>query len=456
VVAGELRQRSENRQTAWYEQRIQRGFIAASGERIAGRTAQVSPDGSDVWVRRYPAGSFAAHVLGYDTPGTARAGVERAMNDSLTGSTRDLGAISGLLDGDDAAIGDDVTLTIQPKTQRAAEEALKRSGAPGGAVVVVDTRTGAVIAMASTPTFAPADVQRDFDAVAAREGSLLNRATQARYPPGSTFKILTAAAAIERGVEPDRTFSGGSEFRTPGGAIRNFGGASFGQHDFTTAFAKSINTSFAELGVELGDQVLREQMERFGFFEQPPLTGLPADEVRASGILQRNGTTLDRTGPIDEARTAIGQDRLAVTPLQMALVAAGIANNGAVPRPSLIAKVTTPGGRVVEQLRPRRWKQAVAPETAREVGTMMEQVVADGSGIGAAIEGVRVAGKTGTAEAPSGNVTWFVGYAPASAPRYAIAVALEGQPDGVTGGGVAAPIAREVLATLLSGSGGDA
>lgn len=453
VVAGELRQKDENNQTAYYEQRVQRGFIGTSdGVRLAGRSAQVGANGDTIWTRRYPQGSLAAHVLGYDTRGHSRAGVERALNDVLTGSTRDLGAVVGLLDGDEQAIGDDVTLTINARAQRIAEEALAATGAPG-AVVAIEPDTGRVLTMASYPTFAPAAVVEDFDAVAGREGALFNRATQAAYPPGSTFKVLTAAAALENDIAtPDRVFPGGCTFATPGPDLQNYGGGCPGSHTLTEALTRSHNVTFAQLGVELGDNAIREQMRAFGFFEKPPLEGLPGSEVRASGMSDANGRPLDDEVGFDEARTAIGQDKLTVTPLQMALVTAGIANGGRVPKPTLVDRVTRPGedGRVVSRARPEVWKTAISAGTASALTDMMEDVVTEGSGQQARIDGVQVAGKTGTAEASDNtNLTWFIAFAPADSPEVAVAVAIEGQSQGVTGGAVSAPIARRVMEALL-------
>ncbi len=449
VVAGELKQKDQNNQTAYYEQRVQRGFIETrDGVRVAGRISKTGVNGDTIYTRRYPQGSLAAHVLGYDTRGHSRAGVERAMNDALTASSRDLGAVVGLLDGDEAAIGDDVRLTIDAGAQRIAEQALQGKK---GAVVAIEPATGRVLVMASAPTFAPADVVRDFSAVEGNPSmSLFNRATQAAYPPGSTFKVLVAAAALEDGTAtPDTTFAGGCEFRTPGGPIKNFGGSCNGTHDLTTALTRSINTTFAELGAKLGDARLREQMASFGFFEKPPLHGVPADEVRASGLTGTDGTPLSEDAPFDEARTAIGQDKLTVSPLQMALVAAGIGNGGVVPEPTLIERVTTARGRTVQQREREVWRTAISPEVAQQLVDMMKDVVTEGSGQQAKIAGVEVAGKTGTADTPSGNITWFIAFAPADAPKVAIAVALEGQSSGQTGGAVSAPIARDVMAELL-------
>jgi peptidoglycan glycosyltransferase len=291
---------------------------------------------------------------------------------------------------------------------------------------------------------------RDY-ASAAKGSSLFNRATQGAYPPGSTFKVITASAALENGIAtPDTTFDVGCEFRTPGGPIKNFGGACYGTTDLTTALTKSMNVVFADLGAQLGDSKLREQMAAFGFFEKPPVDGLPFSEIRASGLTGDNGKPLPEATGFDESRTAIGQDRLTVSPLQMALVAAGIGNGGRVPEPRLIEQVTRAnGGRVESRLEPELWKTAISPETASQLTEMMKNVVKEGSGTQAAISGIEVAGKTGTADAPGGNITWFIAFAPADDPKVAVAVAVEGQPEGQTGGVISAPIARRIMEALL-------
>jgi peptidoglycan glycosyltransferase len=448
LVAGELRQKDSNQQNAYYEQRIERGFISTrDGVRLAGRVGSKGVNGDTIWMRRYPKGQLAAHVVGYDTRGHSRAGVEQAMNADLTGSKRDLGAVVGLLDGDETVVGDDVKLTIDSAAQAEAERQLDGLT---GAIVALEPATGRVLTMASSPTFAPQEAITDFAGIQKRATSLFNRATQARYAPGSTFKLVTAAAALQNGVKPTRQFQ-----REPGcryRRIQNFGGSCYGTHDFTFALTNSVNTSFARLGSELGADKLREQMEGFGFFETPDVTGLPGDELRASGLSDTDGSPLELDNAVDTARVAIGQERLTVTPLQMALVTAAIANDGQLVKPSVIEQVTRPtGGGVVSSFETRPWKQAMTATHARELGRMMTNVVKEGSGTAAALRGIEVAGKTGTADYDGRNLVWFVAYAPVRDPKVAIVVAIEGQSAGQTGGVIAAPKARAVLQRLLEG-----
>jgi len=449
IVAGELKQKDNNNQTAYYDQRVQRGFIETKdGFRVAGRGATKGSNGDTIWTRRYPRGTFLAHVIGYDTRGRSRAGVERAMNDALTGSTRDLGAVVGLLDGDEQAIGDDVRLTIDSDAQKIAEQQL---GNQRGAVVALEPKTGRVLVMASAPTYTPADIENNYGAVKDRRDSpLFNRATQAGYAPGSTFKLVTAAAALENGVAPDRRFKGGTSYATPGQDVKNFAGEiAPANHTFTEALTNSYNTTFAELGDELGANGLREQMDKFGFYSTPPLRGMPGRELRASGLSGPDGKPLPEATPVDAARVAIGQERLTVSPLQMALVTAGIANDGIVMKPSLIERVSRPKGGEVQGLDTEEWKRAMSAANARVLGRMMGNVVDEGTGQAARIQGIDVAGKTGTADFGGKNLVWFVAFAPANDPKVAIAVAIEDQPSGVSGGVVAAPIAKQVLEALL-------
>ncbi|MBC7462599.1 MAG: penicillin-binding protein 2 [Thermoleophilia bacterium] len=443
VVAGELKQKDSNQQSAYYEQRIARGFISTSdGVRLATRRATAGANGETVYTRAYPQGNLAAHVLGYDTRGNARAGVEKALNTELTGSDRNLGAVVGLLDGSDQVVGDNVQLTIDAAAQRVAQEQL--SGLTG-AIVALEPATGRVLVSASSPTFTSQEAITDFAGIQKRDASLFNRATQSGYAPGSTFKLVTTAAALANGRTPDTKFPRTTEYRN----IKNFDREVAPAGTLSDALTNSYNTVFAKLGNDLGAERLRTQMEQFGFFETPPLVGLPNDELRASGLSDTDGSPLELNDDVDTARVAIGQERLTVTPLQMAMVAAAIGNDGKLVKPSLVEQVTRANGGQVRGFEVRDWKQSMTPAHARQLQRMMQNVVEEGTGSAVRLQGIQIAGKTGTADFGGRNLVWFVAFAPVDNPRVAIAVAIENQASGQTGGDVAAPKAREVLRRLL-------
>jgi len=304
--------------------------------------------------------------------------------------------------------------------------------------------------MVSAPSFDPNAVEERFKSVTSAPGSpLINRATQGRYAPGSTFKLVTAAAALEGGVDKDETFPGGCKLKVQFQTVENFGGSCVGSHDFTYALTNSVNITFARMGEELGSDALREQARRFGFGENPLIQDLPVGEQRASDLYEGAKRLGDEEG-VDAARFAIGQERLEVTPLQMAMVASAIANSGQGMRPFLVEQVRSAKGTVSERAEPEPLEErAMSAATADALREMMASVVREGTGTAAALDGIDVAGKTGTADTASGNQVWFVGFAPAANPKVAIAVTLEGEPEGSTGGVVAAPIARDVLEALL-------
>lgn len=451
VDAGDLRTKSYNNQTAWYEQRVQRGLIrSADGVVLARNRKRVAGNGDRVFLRTYPRGPLAAHVVGYSTTGKSRTGIERTYNDSLTGSTRALGTWLDRLKGNEVVRGDSLQLSLVARAQAVAMGEL---GGQRGSVVALDPRTGAVLVLASSPSYDPNLVEGSFGKVSGAAGApLLDRATQGRYAPGSTFKVVTAAAALETGVDVDEDFPGGCSVDVPGAQdVRNFGGECFGAHDFEYALTHSVNTSFAQLGLDVGATKLREQMQRFGFDAKPALDDLPLGERFASGLYGPDGRLLGADEGVDVARVAIGQERLQVTPLQMAMVVAAVANDGVPMRPYVVERVVSPEGAVVSKARRLPLDRAMSVANAQALRDMMKRVVREGTGTAAALEGIDVAGKTGTADMPSGNQVWFVAFAPADRPRVAIAVTVEGLPSGATGGVVAAPIARAVMESLLGG-----
>jgi peptidoglycan glycosyltransferase len=330
----------------------------------------------------------------------------------------------------------------------------------------MDVKTGAVLAMASSPTYNPNLVAKPggYARIVKIKGTcgdhtaLQNNATAGLYPPGSTFKIVTAAAALESGkFTPDSTFSDPGYCTEYGKPVYNAGNAdadgpeSFGSLNLVTAFEHSVNSVFCNIGKTLGAAKVLEQAKKFGFYSTPPLE-TPSDARSGSGLYVKHRlyNPKDPNAQVDPGRLAFGQERMLVTPLQMAMVAAAIGNGGVVMQPYVVDRILKPGGGVLQTTKPKRRGRAISPQTAAELTTMMESVVTGGTGTAAQIPGVRVAGKTGTAETskPGVNTAWFVAFAPADNPRYAVAVALENQLH-KTGGEVAAPIAKTVMEALL-------
>lgn len=444
VAANDLRQHPANTRGLAQEQRSPRGsIVSADGVVLA---ESVLSDG--VYSRSYPQGALAAHVLGYYSTTYGRAGMEAAANDALTGRR----SFATLRDAVEAAAGlpvpgNDVGLTIDSTVQKAAEEALVGHR---GAVVAIDPATGAILAMASTPDYDPGAIDEGWDALTNDSAApLLNRAGQSLYPPGSTFKVVTLTGALGAGImTPETTYPGPGSLEIGGAPVTNYEGGSYGPITLRKAMNSSVNTVFAQMAVDLGARDLVAQSEAFGFNDTPDT------EIASKASLMPDPAqmTVWETAwagvgqPVGEHESPPGPQ---ATALQMALVAAGIANDGVVMRPHLQQRVTDPAGRVITSTRPATWTTATDPTTAQTVTEMMMSVVQSGSGTRARIDGVAVAGKTGTAEAGKGVEThaWFIAFAPADNPTIAMAIVLE---NAGVGGKVAAPAARGVLRAGLA------
>jgi peptidoglycan glycosyltransferase len=432
-----------NRRVLLEEQQIRRGLVFARDGAVLARN-RARGRGSQRFFRRvYPAGPLFSHAVGYDFVQRGRAGIERSHNDELSGKTNEFDSLFDELRGNQRE-GNDLVTTLDPAAQRAAIEGL---AGRAGSVVAIEPQTGRVRAMTSIPDYDPNRIPTEFGQLNRAPGSpLFDRATQSGYPPGSTFKVVTATAALDTGrFTPDSALSGKSPREIGGVPLSNFGGESLGQVTLTTALTNSVNTVWAQVGERLGKRTMYGYMRRFGFNRKPPID-LPGDELRASGVYQR-GELLDDSDAVDIGRVAIGQERLLVTPLQMAMVVSAIANGGKLMRPRLVERVKDPDGRTVEVIKPSRESDVMKPATAAALGEMMSQVVKEGTGTAAALSGIDVAGKTGTAEVGGTNQAWFIAFAPVQNPRVAIAVTVErtsGQ-----GGTVAAPIAKPVMETLV-------
>ncbi len=447
VAAGGLSNRAGNQQTLQRERLVDRGRVLTADGKVLAASRARRIEGQRVFERIYPQGSLAAHAVGYASPREGKTGLESTYNRFLTGSFGTEPILRRLNLREKR--GADLHTYLRSEVQRAAVDAL---GDSPGAVVAIAPRTGGVIALASAPTFDPAAIATNFESIAARPGApLLDRGTGGTYPPGSTFKVVTATAALESGLyTPTSRFDDTGSFNTPGGPITNFGGRRFAQHALREAFTRSINTTFARIGAALGAAQLGATMSAYGFGKRPPID-LPEQEVVISGRRQ-DGQLLpnDQRGE-DVARIAIGQERLDVTPLQMAMVVQAIANEGTLLAPRLVQRITDRGGSVVRQHSPEEIGQVATAQTAAELAGMMQNVVDEGTGTAASLSGLSVAGKTGTAETgDSGrNQAWFIGFAPVENPQIAVAVVIEDTSG--TGGTVAAPVAARVMDAALGG-----
>ena len=452
--ASSLRENRFNARRLLEQERIDRGRILAANGAVLARSVRES---EGVYQRTYPTGEEFAHAVGYSyiDPDLGQTGIERFRNSPLNGqSTDNLQSVLDQLQGKKPQ-GDDVVTTLQPAAQRVAISAL---GEHRGAVVALEPRTGAVTVMASTPGYNPNALRSQ----SAYEGltkdtigkPLVNRATQFGYAPGSTFKVVTATAAIDTGAyTPESTVSGRDGVLISGIPLSNDDQESFGELTLTQALTKSVNTVYAQVAVHLGKQTMARYMRRFGFDAKPQLD-YPAEQMSASGEYV-DGHLISPTSPrVDVGRMGIGQDKLEVTPLQMAEVAAAVANRGRLMVPHLTDRIVEPDGRTVERISPRVQSVVMKTSTSRSVTSMMEAVVNEGTGTEAQIPGVQVAGKTGTAETQIGtaiNNVWFIAFAPAADPRVAIAVTLQDVPG--QGAAFAAPVARQVMEALLRSGG---
>jgi peptidoglycan glycosyltransferase len=446
--ASSLRENKLNARSLLEQERIHRGSIVAADGKVLARDVR-GPEST--YERTYPTKSAFANAIGYDyiDPGTS--GVEQFRDSALDGrGSTNLQSILNQLQGKEPE-GDKVVTTLQPGAQEVANAKL---AGYEGAVVGLEPRSGAVTVMASSPSYDPNTLRtsKGYEKVATDPSSpLVNRATQYGYAPGSTFKIVTATAAIDTGMfTPESTLSGRNGILVSGVPLDNDEDESFGQISLTQALAKSVNTVYAQVAERLGKRTLARYMNRFGFDRKPQLD-YPAKEMSASGEYEGE-RLLEPTSPnVDVGRLGIGQDKLDVTALQMAEVAAAVANDGRLMVPHLTARIVDPEGRVVERISPRVQSVVMKPSTARAVTSMMEAVVNEGTGEAAKIPGVQVAGKTGTAETEIGtalNNVWFIAFAPASDPRVVVAATLRKVPG--YGAVYALPVVKAVMERLLS------
>ncbi len=455
VFAADLNARPDNRRTLLSTYGRERGEILVGQTPVA---RSVPSDDEYKFQREYGEGRLYAHVTGFYSFFGASGGLEQAENSLLSGSSDKLfyRRVSDLFTGRRPQ-GANVETTLDPAVQKAAAEEMKGIR---GAAVALDPKTGAILAMVSNPTFDPNDLAgHDLEVVGRNYEELnddpakplVNRSIGGDlYPPGSVFKVVTAAAALSTGsYTPDSMLPGPAVLDLPqtSADLPNHDDRACDDDDevtMTQALAVSCNTAFAYLGMEIGQEALQDQAAKFGFGDS---ITVPMRVTPSTVPAEMNAPQL--------AQASIGQYDVRTTPMQMAMVAAGVANKGVVMRPYLVESVIGSDLSVIESADPQELSQAVTPEVAAQLTGMMESVVEDGTGRRAQIEGVDVAGKTGTAQHGEGRKAhaWFISFAPANDPEIAVAVIAEdgGVAGSEAGGGtVAAPIARTMMEARLN------
>ena len=435
----------------------ERGAILVGGEPVA---RSVKADDRYKWQRRYPQGPLYAHETGWFSF-FSQSGIERSQNPILSGDDPQLFAtrLADLL-GSGQPKGGSVELTLDPAAQQAAYDGLQALGEGiQGSVVAIEPATGRILAMVSLPSYDPNRLaSHDLSKVSKADRELedrkdqpkLNRAIRTTLPPGSTFKLVTAAAAIEDGLyDAESMVPAGAGYQLPqsSSVVHNSTGSACNPDRITLKYALewSCNTSFAKIAVELGNEKMKKMAEAFGF-NDTALTDL-------AGQVESVYPTLDKP---QTGLSGFGQSDVRATPLQMAMVAAGIANGGVLMTPHLVDELRSPDFDSLDKTDPTVYRRAISAATARQLTDMMVGVVEQGTAGTAAIPGIRVAGKTGTAQTGRddiSNYAWFTSFAPADDPQVAVAVMIQNSQRSngeISGGGLAGPIAKAVMEAVIS------
>lgn len=457
VQADQLSNDKHNRRVAINQYAQPRGDIIVDGKAVTGHTETTGSDFK--YKRTYTDGPMWAPVTGYASQAYGTTFLEGVEDKFLTGNDDRLffNRTIDLLTGKQRQGGNVVT-TLNPKAQKAAFDGL---GKKKGAVVALDPRTGAILAMASTPSYDPGSIAdfsssslkswKSLDEKTNPDDPMLNRALRSSYPPGSTFKLVTAAAALESGRFDDIDAKTKSpDPYTPKGttvALKNEGHIKCQDVSLRDALKVSCNTVFGKLGADLGEKQMLDEAEKFGFNKEQFVP------VRVAA------SNFDKEMSTDHvAQSSIGQFDTSATPLQMAMVASAIANNGVLMKPYEVEKLVAPNLSTISQTTPEELSKPLSPENAQKLQSMMETVVTDGTGKNAKIPGVTVGGKTGTAQHGLNNdkapYAWFVSYAKTDhGSPVAVAVVVEdgaANRDDISGGGLAAPIAKSVMEAVLN------
>jgi peptidoglycan glycosyltransferase len=460
--ADALRADPRNQRVLLDEYSRQRGQIAAGGQIMA---YSVATDGRYRYLRVYPDAAAYAPVTGFYSLRFSSTGLERAEDTVLNGSDERLFGkrLADFFTGRDPR-GGNVDTTLVPRVQRAAWQAIQQGcGGPcKGSVVALEPSTGKILAMVSSPSYDPnllATHNTEEQGQAWQRlrddpsSPLTNRAISERYPPGSTFKVITTAAALQAGISENEQFTAAPQIPLPNSTatLENYGGAPCGnapKAPLREAFERSCNTAFVELGIRLGGDALRNAADAFGFDTAPAPIPL---EVAESTV----GSMIDAAAV---GMSSMGQKDVAVTPLQNAMVAAAIANDGAVMQPYLVDRLEGPDLAEISNTAPAELRRAVSPQVAAKLTDLMVAAEKFTQQDGA-IPGVQIASKTGTAEHGTDPRNtpphaWYIAFAPAESPRVAVAVLVENGGDrlAATGGALAAPIGRATMAAALQGA----
>ena len=454
VRADGLRENPRNTRQLTEEYDRERGAIVVAGNEVA---SSVSTGETLDYLRQYPQGPVYAPVTGYYSVLFGKRGLEAAENAVLAGTDDrlQLDRLGDILTGRDPA-GGNVELTIDPAVQQAAMDGL---AGVTGAVVALDPSSGAILGLASTPTYDPNQLSSHDPAAmrtyaeeleAMEVDPRVNQATSERYPSGSIFKVVVAAAALAGGdYTPESVVPAPQRLTLPGTdtELRNFGDdacSSSGEQSLIDALTISCNTAFAQLGIDLGEDRVREMAEAFGI----------DGEGFTMPLAVEPSTIGDIANDAELGVTSIGQQDVQLTPMQAAMIAAAVANDGTLMKPYLVDSIQAPDLTVIDQTDEEELGQPFDADVAEALTEMMTSVVENGSGRRAQVAGVTVAGKTGTAETgtdePDHN--WFIGFAPAEDPTIAVAVFVKN--GGGTGGDTSAPIARAVIEAYLAGQDG--
>jgi peptidoglycan glycosyltransferase len=391
---------------------------------------------------KYLGGEAFTHAIGYMDPVYGLTGLEKKYDAELMGAES---AVAKLFSKEEEEkVGNGLRTTLDSKLQKKAFEALNGKK---GAIVALNPKTGEVLAMVSMPSYNPNNLDVDWDAILANKDlPLLNRAVSGLYPPGSIFKTITAISALENipGVYNKGFQDNGKLVFNESTSLENYGSKVMGNIGFTDAFVKSSNVVFGSLGIDLGNKALMDTAEKFYFNRDTPASGLTIDNSRFPTYKSNEKGNI--------AQSAIGQAGVLATPMEMALVASTVANGGIMMKPMLVSEILDSKGKSLKKIQPEQLEEAMSEENARIMKDLMKGVVAEGTGKNAAVSGVVVSGKTGTADHndESGKAmtahSWFIGFAPYDNPQIAIAVIVE---EGGVGGDAAAKITRNLIETYL-------